>query len=61
MHSFHSLLRDLATCTLNEVTTALNDAYSFTLVATPTLIQAQVSRCPLSGECCRFGQVLPLE
>ena len=34
LHSFHSLLRDLATCTLN-------DAYSFTVVATPTPIQAQ--------------------
>ena len=41
VHSFHSLLRDLATCTLNEVTTTLNHAYSFTLVATPTPIQAQ--------------------
>ena len=41
VHSFQSLLRDLATCTLNEVTTMLNHAYSFTLVATPTPIQAQ--------------------
>src|SRR5438477_766942 len=41
VHSFQSLLRDLATCTLNEMITALNDAYSFTLVATPTPIQAQ--------------------
>jgi transposase len=41
VHSFHSLLRDLATCTLNTVTTTLNQAYSFTLVATPTPIQAQ--------------------
>ena len=41
VHSFHSLLRDLATCTLNEMTTTLNQAYSFTLVATPTPIQAQ--------------------
>jgi hypothetical protein len=41
VHSFQSLLRDLATCTLNETITALNDAYSFTLVATPTPIQAQ--------------------
>jgi hypothetical protein len=41
VHSFHSLLRDLATCTLNAVTTTLNQAYSFTLVATPTPIQAQ--------------------
>jgi hypothetical protein len=41
VHSFQSLLRDLATCTLNEVTTTLNPAYSFTLVATPTPIQAQ--------------------
>jgi transposase len=41
LHSFHSLLRDLATCTLNEMTTTRNDAYSFTVVATPTPIQAQ--------------------
>jgi transposase len=41
VHSFQSLLRDLATCTLNEMTTTLNDAYCFTLVATPTPIQAQ--------------------
>ena len=41
VHSFRSLLRDLATCTLNEMTTILNEAYSFTLVATPTPIQAQ--------------------
>ena len=41
VHSFRSLLRDLATCTLNEMTTTLNDAYSFTVVATPTPIQAQ--------------------
>jgi hypothetical protein len=40
LHSFQSLLRDLATCTLNEMTTPLNQAYSFTLVATPTPIQA---------------------
>jgi len=44
VHSFHSLLRDLATCTLNEMTTPLNEAYSFTLVATPTPIQAQAFR-----------------
>ena len=51
VHSFHSLLRDLATCTLNEMTTTLNEmtttlnaAYSFTLVATPTPIQAQAFR-----------------
>jgi transposase len=41
VHSFQSLLRDLATCTLNAMTTTLNQAYSFTLVATPTPIQAQ--------------------
>jgi hypothetical protein len=41
VHSFQSLLRDLATCTLNEMTTTLNDAYSLTLVATLTPIQAQ--------------------
>ena len=41
VHSFQTLLRDLATCTLDEMTTTLNPAYSFTLVATPTPIQAQ--------------------
>ena len=41
VHSFHSLLRHLATGTLNPVTTTLNQAYSFTLIATPTPIQAQ--------------------
>jgi len=44
VHSFQSLLRDLATCTLNEMTTTLDAAYSFTLVATPTPIQAQAFR-----------------
>ena len=44
VHSFHSLLRHLATCTLNEMSSALNEAYSFTLVATPTPIQAQAFR-----------------
>jgi len=29
VHSFHSLLRRTATCTLNEMTTTLNHAYSF--------------------------------
>ncbi len=41
VHSFHSLLRDLATCTLNWMTTTLNDAYGFPLVATPTPVQAR--------------------
>jgi hypothetical protein len=41
VHSFQTLLRDLATCTLNEITTTLNAAYSFTLAATPTRSQAQ--------------------
>ena len=44
VHSFQTLLRDLATCTLNEMTTPLNDAYSFTLVATPNPVQAQAFR-----------------
>jgi transposase len=44
LHSFQTLLRDLATCTLNEMTTTLNDAYRFTLVATPTPVQAQAFR-----------------
>ena len=41
VHSFQSLLRDLATCTLNEMTTTLNHAHTFTLVATPTPVQAR--------------------
>jgi len=41
VHSFQSLLRDLATCTLNWMTTTLNEAYSFPLVATPTPVQAR--------------------
>jgi hypothetical protein len=44
VHSFQTLLRDLATCTLNQMTTTLNDAYTFTLVATPTPVQAQAFR-----------------
>jgi len=44
VHSFQSLLRDLATCTLNEMITTLDATYSFTLVATPTPIQAQAFR-----------------
>jgi hypothetical protein len=44
VHSLQTLLRDLATCTLNEITTTLNDAYSFTLVATPTPVQTQAFR-----------------
>jgi len=44
VHSFQTLLRDLATCTLNDMTTTLNDAYSFTLVVTPTPVQAQAFR-----------------
>jgi hypothetical protein len=44
VHSFQTLLRDLATCTLNEMTTTLNNAYSFTLVATPTPLQAKAFR-----------------
>jgi hypothetical protein len=41
VHSFQSLLRDLSTCTLNWMTTTLNEAYSFPLVATPTAVQAR--------------------
>jgi hypothetical protein len=41
VHSFQSLLRDLATCTLNWMTTTLNQAYSFPLVTTPTALQTQ--------------------
>jgi hypothetical protein len=48
VHSFHSLLRDLATCTINAVTTTLNQAYSFTLVATPTQSRPKPSPCSIS-------------
>ena len=41
VHSFQSLLRDLATCTLNWMTTTLNEAYSFPLVTTPTSVQTR--------------------
>jgi hypothetical protein len=41
VHSFQSLLRDLATCTLNWMTTTLNQAYSFPLVTTPTALQTR--------------------
>jgi hypothetical protein len=41
VHSFQSLLRDLATCTLNWMTTTLNQAYSFPLVTTPTSVQTR--------------------
>jgi hypothetical protein len=41
VHSFQSLLRDLATCTLNWMTTTLNEAYSFPLVATPTALETR--------------------
>ena len=41
VHSFQSLLRDLATCTLNWMTTTLNQAYSFPLVTTPTSVQSR--------------------
>jgi len=41
VHSFQSLLRDLSTCTLNWMTTTLNEAYCFPLVATPTAVQAR--------------------
>jgi hypothetical protein len=44
VHSFQTLLRDLASCTLNEMTTTLNEAYSFTLMATPTPVQTQAFR-----------------
>jgi len=41
VHSFQSLLRDLATCTLNWMTTTLNQAYSFPLVTTPSAVQTR--------------------
>jgi transposase len=39
VHSFHSLLADLATLAQNTVVTALNPDYEFTLYTTPTPIQ----------------------
>jgi hypothetical protein len=41
VHSFQSLLRDLATCTLNWMTTTLSEAHSFPLVTTPTSVQTR--------------------
>jgi hypothetical protein len=41
VHSFQSLLRDLATCTLNWMSPTLDEAYSFPLVTTPTPVQAR--------------------
>jgi hypothetical protein len=40
-HSFQSLLRDLATCTLNQATLAIGKAGSVALVARPTPVQAR--------------------
>jgi Transposase DDE domain len=40
VHSFQSLLRDLATCTLNQTTVALAKPITANLVARPTPIQA---------------------
>jgi hypothetical protein len=40
-HSFHSLLRDLATCTLNQATLAIGKAGPVVLVARPTPVQAR--------------------
>ena len=39
VHSLHTLLADLATLTLNEVTTAAQPDHPFTLVARPTALQ----------------------
>jgi hypothetical protein len=41
VHSFQSLLRDLAACTLNWMATTLNQAYSFLLVTTPTSVRTR--------------------
>lgn len=41
VHSFQTLLRDLATLTLNTVSTPLNDKYSFQMATQPTAIQAK--------------------
>lgn len=40
VHSFQSLLRDLATCTLNQTTIALAKPIAANIVARPTLVQA---------------------
>jgi hypothetical protein len=41
VHSFHSLLADLATLTQNTTVTPLNDNYELTLYARPTPLQAK--------------------
>ena len=40
VHSFQTLLRDLATCTLNQTTIALAKPIAANLVARPTTVQA---------------------
>ncbi len=40
-HSFQTLLRDLATCTLNRKTIALAEPVATNLVARPTPLQAK--------------------
>jgi hypothetical protein len=40
-HSFQSLLRDLATCTLNQATLAIGKDGAVALVARPTPVQAR--------------------
>ena len=44
VHSFQSLLADLATMTRNKVVTPLNDDYEFTVYAKPTPIQEKAFR-----------------
>jgi hypothetical protein len=39
VHSFQSLIADLATLTLNKTVTPLNDNYELALYARPTAIQ----------------------
>jgi hypothetical protein len=41
VHSFHTLLRDLATCTLNQTTIAVAKPATANLIARPTPIQAK--------------------
>ena len=43
VHSFHSLLRDLATLCLNKVSLPSNQKYRFELPTKPTPLQARAS------------------
>ena len=52
VHSFRSLLADLATLALNKVSLPSNPKYRFDLPTEPTLLQAAPSTCSASDRQC---------